>query len=166
MQISMAGIDHHTAPLARRERFAFTACHAREAMRAACDISGASGCVILSTCNRTELWLSGDAGVEYGPARLLCSLQGLSFEEQEPFLVQRSGEEAARHLLETACGLHSKLRFEDQILSQIGKSLSEARAAQTADELLERLFQCAAACGKKIKHHQKRKCRRSGAKPI
>lgn len=151
MYIRMSGIDHSTASLERRGFFAFTAGQAREAMIAACETSGADACVILSTCNRTELWLSGTAELRCDPVHLLCGLRGLSVKEQGRYIVRRSGEEAVRHLFETACGLRSELRFEDQILSQIKQSLSEAREAQTTDELMERLFQCAVTCGKKVK---------------
>lgn len=64
MNISMIGIDHNMAPVDIRALFAFTKKNAGEAMEQLKEKEGIAGCVILSTCNRMELWVSGEEGVE------------------------------------------------------------------------------------------------------
>ena len=62
--------------------------------------------------------------------------------------VHRRGRDAARHLMEVACGLRSQILGEDQILSQVKTAITLAREAGSADGVLETLFRTAAACGK------------------
>ncbi len=150
MHLIMAEIDH-TAPLVLRERFAFSERDAESAMRAACQLHGVNGCAVLSTCNRTALWLSACDGCEADPATLLCTLRGVESAAGNAYISRAGDEEAARRLFETACGLRSKLRFEDQIITQVRQALVASRRAGGADEYIERLFQCAVACAKKIK---------------
>lgn len=88
----MAGIDSSRAPVGVRERFAMTASAASEAAARACREFGAKGCVLLSTCNRTELWLSGRASLE--PYELLCALRGAEPGAHRDCFVRREGLEA------------------------------------------------------------------------
>ena len=75
MKIQMIGMDHSRAPVEIRERFSFTTAGAATAMEAVCALPGVEGCVLLSTCNRTELWVSASGPLDL--PRLLCSLKGL-----------------------------------------------------------------------------------------
>lgn len=143
----MVGIDHDVAAIAYRERFAFTRAAAAQALQKAVQAQGVSGCVLLSTCNRTELWVSGSAD----PYALLCSLRGLAPDEYRSLSVQRAGREAVTHLLETACGMRSRLFGEDQIISQVGQALELARNSGAADSVLEMLFRTAVTAAKQVK---------------
>lgn len=158
MRIKMAGIDHTRATLNQREGFAFTATQAQQAMQNVLAAYGVKGCVIVSTCNRTEIWLSeeddrlskeDDRKIDV--LKILCDLKQVSPEEYRQLLLAREGMEAVTHLFETAAGLKSQIWGEDQILAQIKTSLEKAREAGTTDEILEKLFQNAVTAAKKVK---------------
>ncbi len=105
--------------------------------------------MLLSTCNRTELYLSCASGAEPEPGRC-CARRRAALRPFAGAFVTRTGEEAARHLMEVAGGLRSQIWGEDQILTQV-KAAAAAREAGTADGVLEILFRNAAAAGKEIK---------------
>lgn len=151
IDIEMVGIDHSRASVAYREAFAFTKAAASEAMKHINGELGAAGCVILSTCNRTELWVARGEGFKAELAGLLCGFKGLDEEEYKPYLTRRCGEEAVTHLLQTACGLKSRVLFEEQIITQVGEALELARACGAADSTLERLFRTAVTAAKRVK---------------
>ena len=74
--IQMVGVDHNKAPLAVRESVSFTKGEAVHGLKQLMAGGGLSGCVLISTCNRTELWLSGWEGEQEEAVRLLCSSRG------------------------------------------------------------------------------------------
>ncbi|NLI92666.1 MAG: glutamyl-tRNA reductase [Peptococcaceae bacterium] len=151
MKIEMIGIDHSTASLAQREVFAFTSTQAHLAMQSMVQNFGVSGSVIVSTCNRTELWVSKKDDNEIDLTEILCQLKQVCPEEYIALLKVRKGLEAVRHLFETASGLKSQIWGEDQILAQIKSSIECARTAGTTDQILEKLFQTAITAAKRIK---------------
>lgn len=148
----MAGIDHHLADLAHRELFSFTKAGAQEAMNNIRSLSGVCGCVLLSTCNRTELWVTVDGGQEeLSPEEMLCRVKGVSPSAYGSLFVKREGEEAVRHLLALACGLDSRIFGEDQIISQVREALDLARKQQCTDMVLEKVFQTAIGAAKEVR---------------
>lgn len=151
MNVRMVGIDHEKASLIQREIFAFTSMQANQAMKKVVEANEIKGCVIISTCNRTELWISEKEGFKTDLSDLLCSLKNVSPADYEGLFVNRENDEAFRHLFQTACGLKSQIWGEDQILTQIRKAIEQARTAKTADTVLEKLFQMAVTSAKKIK---------------
>lgn len=150
MIIRMAGADFTSAALRERESLAFSRAQAVRAMREAIRRPGAEGCVIVSTCNRTELWLCGQ---EDGPdpARLLCALKDLPYEDFSGLLVRRQNGQAVRFLFETACGLHSRIWGEDQIVTQVREAACLAEESNTAGRVLSKLFQAAVTSAKEVK---------------
>lgn len=154
MQIKMIGIDHNRADLSHREQFSFTKAGAISAMKQIKKNFSVDGCVILSTCNRTELWLSVRKTEEVSPLEMICFVKGIEQEELEnlqDFFVEREGEEAILHLMELACGLDSKIFGEDQIITQVKEALSIARDYHCVDMAMEKLFQAAVTAAKKVK---------------
>lgn len=77
MTISMIGIDHGRAPVDIRALFAFTKKNAGEAMEKLKHTAGVHGCVILSTCNRLEIWASHEEDQELSLYQCLCQLKGV-----------------------------------------------------------------------------------------
>jgi len=75
MSISMIGIDHSMAPIDIRALFAFTRKNAGEAMEKIKEQPGINGCIILSTCNRLEVWASVDEETEISLYEVLCRLK-------------------------------------------------------------------------------------------
>lgn len=143
MKLQMAGIDFHTAPLAERERAALTASQTERLLPRIFAAEGVQGCVLLSTCNRTELYLHGDCD----PAAVLREALGL------PGLpaVTREGDAAVRRLFAVAAGLESQILGDGQIITQVGSAISLARRQHTADSVLDSLFRRAVTAGKRVK---------------
>lgn len=151
MTISMIGIDHGRAPVDIRALFAFTKKNAGEAMEQLKEKAGIYGCVILSTCNRLEIWASHEEDQEISLYQSLCELKGIQQGSYEKYFITRRDREAVNHLFHLAGGLKSQILGEDQILTQIKDALNLAREHFASDSVLEVLFRMAATVGKKIK---------------
>lgn len=154
MQLKMVGIDHSMAKIEYRELFAFTKDEAAKCMK---DIVNdkVSECILISTCNRTELWVSGvDAG-KVDLIELLCKIKNADCEKFAKYFVQRTGEEAIEHLMMTACGMNSRVFGEDQIITQIKEALDLGRKCSTTGTTLEKVFQSSITAAKKIKNSVK-----------
>lgn len=153
MNLKMIGIDFTTAQIDIRQSFSFTKkamAFAMDQIRKRPDIRG---CVLISTCNRMELWLSLTEGSSLVLSELLCGLKGLSAEDYEAYLVQRENREAVEHLFYLSAGLKSQIMGEDQILTQVKEALAFAREQECADRVLEVLFRMAVTAGKQVKSH-------------
>ncbi len=150
--IQMTGIDHTLANVQIREKFAFTRKSSLKAMEMICREPGVEGCVILSTCNRTEIYISTTKESEpVDLCSLLCRIGPGDRDSYGKFFVERTGEDALRHLFFLAAGLESKIVGEDQILTQVGDALALAREVYAAGPVLEVLFRQAVTAGKKVK---------------
>ncbi|MDO5545721.1 MAG: glutamyl-tRNA reductase [Eubacteriales bacterium] len=148
MTLMMSGLDCHRAPLDQRQRLAFSQSLAEEFLRWLHAQPGVEGCVLLSTCNRTELYINGSAET---PWRLLCRGAGIPEREMESYFTTRCGMDAARHLMEVSCGLHSQILGEDQIITQVRKAMELAQEVKTADPTLSALFRGAVTAGKRAR---------------
>jgi len=151
INIKMVGIDHSKATIEYRELFSFTKATAVAAMQRIRAEFGAAGCVLLSTCNRTELWLSYDTEPAKTPYEILCAVKGASPCDYESYFVERSGRDALCHLLHTSCGMKSKVFGEDQIITQVGEALALSHGCGCADSVLQRLFRTAVTAAKRVK---------------
>ena len=153
MSIQMIGIDHGRAPIPVRERFAFTKKACGETYEKLKEQPQVAGCIILSTCNRTEVWF--DSAEEGGlPLKQwLCEQKNLSVDEYEKYLVVRQGAEAVEHLLHMTSGLRSLIVGEDQVLSQVRDAWSMAREWEATDKVLDVLFRMAVTGAKQVKTH-------------
>ena len=150
MNISMIGIDHNHAPIDVRAEFSFTRKNAGEAMERMKAMEGIEGCVILSTCNRLEVW----ATVEDPEVPLydyLCDVKGVEQGLSRECFVQRRDKEAVEHLFYLTSGLKSQILGEDQILTQVKDALTLSREHFGTDSVMEVLFRMAVTAGKKIK---------------
>lgn len=155
MNIRMAGIDYSLAGIDIREKFSFTkACQAELYHRLGSD-EKIYGSVIVSTCNRTEIYLSCADGYEVNPFELICKLLNVEFERYEHLHKSREGELLFWHLCRLTCGAKSQIWGEDQIISQVKNSLLLARENEATDNILEVLFRTAITCAKKIKTNVK-----------
>ena len=151
MSISMIGIDHNMAPVDIRAKFAFTKKNAGEAMEKIKNENGIYGCVILSTCNRLEVWASVDDEEDVCLYDCLCRIKGITEDSYRQYFVERKDQEAVEHLFYLTSGLKSQIIGEDQILTQVKDALNLARENFAADGVLEVLFRMAATAGKRIK---------------
>ena len=149
MHLMMSGLDCHRAGVELREKLAFSRQKVMDMLRLLRTQPGIAGCVLLSTCNRTEIYISGEP--ETSPWRLLCREAGAPETELEPFFTTRVGEDAARHLMEVACGLHSQILGEDQIITQVRIAMELAQEQGASDPVLGALFRRAVTAGKRAK---------------
>ena len=93
-KIKMIGIDHSKAGVAYRELFSFTKASGTAAMEELKKEKGVNGCIILSTCNRMELWVSAGEELDSSLYQLLCRLKGVDPAFYEAYFIQREGMEA------------------------------------------------------------------------
>lgn len=149
MAIYSIGINHRTAPLALREQVAF---HTEELKRALIDLSSggrALEAAILSTCNRTELYLQAEN--PQSAVRWLADYRHLASHEIDSFLYNHCDREAVRHAFRVASGLDSMVLGEPQILGQMKEAVRIARDAGTLGLTLNKLFQNTFAVAKDVR---------------
>ncbi|MDO4865743.1 MAG: glutamyl-tRNA reductase [Clostridia bacterium] len=150
MPILMAGIDHNRAELDIRSRFSFTKRMMEDAFTWLKRHYPVDGCVILSTCNRMEIWLStGDESLS--PTEALCAFMQADPGECARYFVERREREAVDHLFRLAAGLESKVVGEDQIVTQVNEALAFARSCDATGHALEALFRMAVTAAKRVK---------------
>lgn len=149
MTIVMSGLEHSLAPISLRERLSFTKQQTAAMVRTIRSFPSISGCVLISTCNRTELYLS--CSEEVNPGELLCQAAGAEYAPYRDAFVTLSGKKAVEHLMEVAAGLRSRIFGEDQIISQVKGAIAIAREAGATDSILETLFRSAISAGKEIR---------------
>ena len=151
MSISMVGIDYNKASVDIRAQFSFTKKNAAAAMEKLKEAPGILGCIILSTCNRMEIWASTQEEWEVSLFDFLCEEKGKNPEEFRRYFVERKEEEAIEHLFYLTSGLKSQILAEDQIIAQVKDALSMARDVYCTDNVLEVLFRMAVTAAKRVK---------------
>jgi len=139
MSLVAIGLNHHTAPLAIREKLAFPAEQLPAALAAVIGAEAAREAAIVSTCNRTELYASTPDAE--GLVRWLAQHRGLTAEELRPYLYLHTAEAAAHHAFRVASGLDSMVLGETQSVGQIKDAVRAAEASGTLGTLLNTLFQ-------------------------
>jgi glutamyl-tRNA reductase len=154
MHIIALGLNHTTASIALREKLSLNEDAVRAALsRLACGgvASPLAELVILSTCNRTELY-AVSSQPDFGALEIFLSeASGVPTDDFRPHLYRYHHLNAARHLFEVAAGLDSLVVGEPQILGQVTRSLELARGQGMAGPLLNRLFQAAIHAGKRAR---------------
>lgn len=151
MNITMVGIDYKDAGLDIRGRFSYTKREQEETIKYLRQLEGISGCVLLSTCNRTELVLSYTEEWDQDEKQLFCGLKDLEPERYVQYLHIRRGMEAVQDLFALAGGLKSQILGEDQILTQMKDAADFSRQFFGTDKILETLFRMAVTAGKEVK---------------
>lgn len=147
----MTGIDHTTAGIDVRTIFSFTKKSAGEALEQIVQMNGVDGCVILSTCNRMELWLSTDDTFDGSVYDILCQIKQVDPSVYKGYFKFRQEKSAIHHLFRLAGGLESRILGEDQIVTQVRDALTLAREHFAAGNVLETLFRQAVTAAKKVK---------------
>ena len=149
MIVLLSSLEHHRAPIDLREALSFTATHVQRLNARIAGLPNLHGCVILSTCNRTEIYLCCDHPCH--PGQVLCHAAGVEFAPFSAAFVTCQGEEAVEHLMQVAAGLRSRVWGEDQILTQVKRAITLSREAGAAHPMLETLFRCAISAGKEVR---------------
>ena len=147
----MTGIDHKKAELDIRSRFSFNSKDIAKAYEDFLKIPDIGGCVIISTCNRTELWIHTIGHKDISPTNILCDYFDLPADECRGFFAERKSRDAVGHLFRLAAGLESRIVGEGQILTQVGDAVAFARKCYASDNTLEVLFRKAVEAGKRVR---------------
>lgn len=151
MSISMIGIDYKKASVDVRAQFSFTKKNTVAALEDLKNEPGILGCIILSTCNRMEIWASTGEDWNGSLYEFLCREKEKDPREFYKYFVEREEEEAVEHLFYLTSGLKSQILAEDQIITQVKDALALSREAYCTDNVLEVLFRMAVTAAKKVK---------------
>lgn len=154
MHIIALGLNHTTASIALREKLSLGEDAVRSALsRLSCggSASALAELVILSTCNRTELYAVSSQPAFAELETFLSDVCGVPVSDFRPHLYRYRDADAARHLFDVAAGLDSLVIGEPQILGQIVRALELARGQNMAGPVLNRLFQAAIHAGKRAR---------------
>ncbi len=157
LPLVVVGVSHHTAPVDVRERVAFDRAGALDALSRLREDGDVREAVLLSTCNRTELYLvpgRGDGGVQAAES-ILARQAGTPREGLERYLFRARGEAVIHHLFEVTAGLDSLVLGEAEIQGQVREAF-EIAAALPSDPplvgpLLHRLFEMALGVGGRVR---------------
>lgn len=156
--ILMIGLNHKVAPVDVRERLAFSAERVPQALNELLNRGGddegiIKEAVLLSTCNRTEVYIQATES-DQAEARLqefLARYGGLTVEQLRRMVYVTRGEEAALHLMQVAAGLDSLVLGENEILGQVRSASEMAQSAGASGAILSALFRFAIQAGKRAR---------------
>jgi len=149
MTFHVLGISHHNAPLEVREKLAFAPERQPEALAELAGQPGVSEAVLVSTCNRTEVYCMAEDPA--GARSWLCAAAERLGLQVDRLVYVHSGESAVRHAFRVASGLDSMVLGEPQILGQVKQSVRVAEGAGTVGRQLGKLFQQTFAVAKQVR---------------
>jgi len=153
MTLLALGINHKTAPVALRERVAFGPDILDNALDSLLSQPSVHSGVVLSTCNRTELYLSVDEqqDIQQQLIKWLCNYHHLDETEVLNSLYWHQNNAAVSHLMRVASGLDSLVLGEPQILGQVKKAYAESQRGHVINGELERMFQKTFSVAKRVR---------------
>lgn len=159
MPFFTVGLNHHSAPVALREKVAFTPDKLVESL---VDFRGKfatspnsdiveNELVILSTCNRTELYVHSSELSQEALTQWLAAIHTVNPDDIAQHIYHHSENKAVEHLMRVSAGLDSLILGEPQILGQVKQSFMEAKRAGTVNSHFEKLFQTTFAVAKQVR---------------
>lgn len=153
MNIIVVGLSHKTASVDIREKVAFSPNNIEEPLRALCNLEGIREGIIVSTCNRVEIYAT-TRDVAGGMARLrrfMADYHKLAYDTLEQHLYSLHGEDAIRHVFRVASSLDSMVVGEPQILGQIKTSYGYASEYKSSGIILNRFLHKAFSVAKRVR---------------
>lgn len=144
-------ISHKTAASGERERFYVPKEEAAGFLKKIWSVAGIEECVLLSTCNRTEIYVQGEGNSFWGLEEVLVGASGCTGEQVRSLVRRYQGRSALHHLFRVACGMESMVIGEDEILGQVREAYSCAKEAGYTGYELNSVFQAALSCAKRVK---------------
>ncbi len=154
MKVRMIGCSHHHSSVAVRERLAFSPAQAGEALDSLRQRFPAAEAVLLSTCNRVEIYTASelpDGGPSHEQvAQFMADFHRVPMVEIFDELFERTGEDAVRHLFTVAASLDSMVVGEPQILSQVKQAYELAKDRQSTGPLTHSIFQAAVRVARRV----------------
>ncbi|AEG59885.1 glutamyl-tRNA reductase [Desulforamulus ruminis] len=153
MLIAVIGVNHRTAPLEVREKLSFAEWAMSDSLKKLLACPGIDGCAILSTCNRTEIYIAPvelDTGMS-SVWSFLSEKSGLDISEIKNYTFCHTLYDAIRHMFRVVAGLDSMILGETQILGQVKRAYEMALEAGSTNVVLNTFFQQAITTGKRIR---------------
>ena len=152
MHLLLVGLNHKTAPVELREKLSISQAQLPDALAGLKALDGVSECLLLSTCNRTEVYAytagrSDDEAIRNWMSEF-CNVPQADF---SPHTYSVAGHKAAEHLFRVAAGIDSMVVGETQILGQVKDAYAAASELGTTGSVLNTLFQQAASVGKRAR---------------
>jgi len=153
VHLLLVGINHRTAPVELRERVDFHARGLHTALNALASRGSAREAVVVSTCNRAELYVACDdpAATRRDLVHFVSEFNGVPSGDVTTHMYEVNDLEVARHLFRVAAGLDSLVMGEPQILGQVKDAHTAAGEARTAGPVLNRLFHASFGVGKRVR---------------
>jgi glutamyl-tRNA reductase len=152
MHLLVAGLSHHTTPIALRERAALSPEEIPSALDRLVHGAGFNEGLILSTCNRTEVYVRRNHGdASQAVMSFLAGTRPDAWNELRKCVVVRRDDEAVSHLFRVAAGLDSLVLGEPEIVRQMGDAYGMACSAGTAGPVLHRTFPRALQVGRRVR---------------
>lgn len=154
IQVALIGCNHRTAPVELRERISFTQQQALDAADELREQGILEEAVVLSTCNRSELYgVPGEGGEALTETmeKFFTSFHGLSRADLDGKFYRWTGRDAVRHLYRVAAGLDSMMLGEAEILGQLRSAYNQALEHGATGPVLNRVFQGALEVGKRVR---------------
>lgn len=153
MNIIVSGTSFKTAPIEIREKMSFNETNElKKVLIKLYHIPKVKECVLLSTCNRTEVYLCAEEGFDYSLIeKALCEAKGLDLYSMKRYFYAFTGQEAVKHIFKVAAALDSMVIGEDQILGQFKDALKISIEMHTSSAILNTLLRKAITASKKIK---------------
>jgi glutamyl-tRNA reductase len=154
VKVQMVGCSHHNSTVQARSRLAFSPSQVVEALESLRQRFPQTEAVLLSTCNRVEVYTAAEDTNE-GPshqevAEFLANFHGLNVYDIFDDLFERTGEDAVRHLFMVAASLDSMVVGEPQILSQVKQAYQVATSRHSTGPLTNQIFQAALKVAKRV----------------
>jgi len=146
--VGLVGISYHTASLKVRSKVGVAAVRLEQMLRRFSK-AGFEECIVLSTCNRTEVYFVGGSHAE--AEQILAAGSGLKFEDLQPHLYAKSGACAAHHLFGVASGLDSAVLGETEILAQLKCAVAAARTENLVGRHLDFLVRCSQSASRRVR---------------
>ncbi len=153
MDLLLLGVSHHTAPVDLRERVDFSKRGVTEALRELAIFASPAEAVVLTTCNRAEIYVACDDPdtTRADLARFMSHFHNVPEPDLQPHFYARRGADVARHLFRVTAGLDSLIVGEPQIFGQVKEAYSLASSARRTGALLNKLFTWSFAVGKRVR---------------
>ncbi|MGH7580992.1 MAG: glutamyl-tRNA reductase [Gemmatimonadales bacterium] len=145
LSFHVVGVSHHTAGIEVRERFAFTPSEMGAWLQG--QAAAGSNALLLSTCNRCEIYWTGDLDLE-------AWFRDFSLSRGAPLgeaMLRLDGEEAVRHLFNVTAGLDSQILGETEVLGQVRRAYDAARAAGTTNRTVDAILSAALVAGRRVR---------------
>lgn len=152
MYVIAVGVSHKRAPVEVRERLAFNNTQLPALFERLKSTGAIAGCVIISTCNRTEIYAaSRDVDAASSEiCRLLSAESGMEIEQLQNYLYNMTCQKAIAHLFRVVSGLDSMILGEAEILGQVGRAYQLACENAASNSVMNVLFQKALKVGKQV----------------